>query len=167
MLTPRGNNYGLKVVLVDQDGNGTIVGEDTSAGGGAKQVTLDNAPAGNYIVRVWSLDGSFSESQPYTLRFDPPKPEKVIPILECVAENPDGTFRAHFGYENPNPYVVVIDARHQNTFHPGPVFRSGQPEYFAPGRVEDWFSVLFDGNGLTWTLDGNAVTANLNSPRCR
>jgi hypothetical protein len=165
-LVPRENNYGLRVVHVDQDGNGTIVGEDTTSGGGAKQVTVDNAPSGNYIVRVWSLDGSFDESQPYTLRFDPPKPQKVIPILECVAENPDGTFTAHFGYENLNPYMVVIDSRHQNTFHPGPTFRTGQPEYFAPGRVEDWFSVLFDGNGLTWILDGNAVTANRNSPRC-
>ena len=166
LLIPRGNNYGLRVVLVDQDGIGTIVGEDTSSGGGTKQVTVDNAPSGNYIVRVWSLDGSFNENQPYTLRFEPPKPEKVIPILECVTENPDGTFTAHYGYENPNPYVVVIDSRHQNTFNPGPVFRTGQPEYFVPGRVEDWFGVLFDGNGLTWVLDGHAVTANRNSPRC-
>ena len=165
-LIPRGNNYGLRVVLVDQDGNGTIMGEDTSSGGGAKQMTVDNAPSGNYIVRVWSLDGSFDENQPYTLRFDPPKPQKVTPILECVAENPDGTFTAHYGYENPNPYVVVIDSRHQNTFHPGPVFRTGQPEYFAPGHITDWFSVLFDGNGLTWLLDGQAVTANRNSPKC-
>jgi hypothetical protein len=166
-LIPRGNNYGLRVVLVDQDGNGTIIGEDTSFGGGAKQVTVDNAPRGNYIVRVWSLDGSYSESQPYTLRFEPSKPQKVIPILECVTENPDATFTAHFGYENPSPYVVVIDSRHQNTFHPGPVFRTGQPEYFAPGRVEDFFAVLFDGNGLTRTLDGNAVTAKRSSPRCQ
>jgi hypothetical protein len=165
-LVPRENNYGLRVVLVDRDGNGTIVGEDTSSGGGTKQVTVDDAPSGNYIVRVWSLDGSFDEGQSYTLRFEPPKPEKVVPILECVAENPDGTFTAHFGYENPNPYVIVIDSRHQNTMHPGPVFRIGQPEYFAPGRVEDIFIVLFDGNGLTWTLDGNAVTVNRNSPRC-
>lgn len=165
-LIPRGNNYGLKVVLVDEDGNGTIIGEDTASGGGAKQVKVDNAPSGNYIVRVWSLDGSYDERQPYTLRFEPPKPEKIIPILECVTENPDGTFTAHYGYENPNPYVVVIDSRHQNTFHPGPVFRTNQPEYFAPGRVEDYFAVLFDGNGLTWVLDGYAVTANRNSPRC-
>ena len=165
-LVPRGNNYGLKVVLVDQDGIGTLIGEDTSSGGGTKQVTVDNAPSGNYIVRVWSLDGSYAESQPYTLRFEPPKPEKVIPILECVAENSDGTFTAYFGYENPNTYVVVIDSRHQNTFYPAPTFRTGQPEYFAPGRIEDFFAVLFDGKDLKWTLEGSAVTANRNSPRC-
>lgn len=165
-LNSQGNNYGLRVVLVDQDGNGTIVGEDTNPGGGAKQVIVDNAPIGNYIVRVWSLDGSFDESQPYILRFEPPKPEQITPILECVDENADGTFTAHFGYENPNSYVVVIDRRHQNTFDPGPIFRTGQPEYFAPGRVEDWFRVLFDGNDLTWRLEGLEVTANRDSPGC-
>lgn len=165
-LNPRGNNYGFRVILVDFDGIGTIIGEDISSGREAKQVAVDHAPPGNYIVRVWSLDGSYEESQPYTLRFEPPKPEKITPILECVTENPDGTFAAHFGYENPNTYVVVIDSRHQNTFHPAPTFRTGQPEYFAPGRVEDFFAVLFDGNDLTWTLEGSAVTANRNSPRC-
>ncbi len=165
-LTPPVNSYGLRVIFIDQDGNGTIVGEDTSSSGGIKQITVDNAPSGNYIVRVWSLDGSFDENQPYTLRFEPTKPEQITPILECVAENPDGTFTAHFGYENPNPYVVVIDSRHQNTFHPGPTFRTGQPEYFAPGRVEDWFRVLFDGNDLTWRLEGLEVTANRDSPSC-
>jgi hypothetical protein len=166
-LVPRSGNYGLRVVLVDENQLGTIVEEDTASGRERKQVTIHNAPSGDYLVRVWSLDGSYSESQPYTLRFDAPEPEKIIPILECVAENGDGTYTAHFGYENPNPFVVVVDAKnHQNKFEPPPTFRTGQPEAFAPGRVEDWFSVLFDGNGLTWVLDGHAVTANRNSPRC-
>jgi hypothetical protein len=165
-LIPRGKNYGLRVVFIDENDMGTIAGENTTLGGGTKQVSIPNAPSGNYMVRVWSLDGSYDENQPYTVRFEPPKPRKVTPILECVAENPDGTFTAHFGYDNPNPVVILIDANHDNAFHPGPVFRTGQPEYFIPGRVTDWFSVLFDGNGLTWTLDGQAVTANRNSPRC-
>jgi len=166
-LIPRAGNYGLRVVWVENSmGDGTIVGEDTS-GNGTKQVTIPNGVSGNYIVRVWSLDGSYSESQPYTLRFDAPEPEKIAPVLECVTDNADGTYTAHFGYENPNPFVAVVDAKdHQNKFEPPPNFRTGQPEYFVPGRVTDWFSVLFDGNGLTWLLDGNAVTANRNSPRC-
>ena len=165
-LIPRGKDYGLRVVFIDENDMGTIVGENTTSGGGAKQVSIPNAPNGNYMVRVWSLDGSYDENQPYTVRFEPSKPQKVTPILECVTENPDGTFTAHFGYDNPNPVVILIDANHDNAFHPGPVFRTGQPEYFVPGRVTDWFSVLFDGNGLTWALDGNVVTANRNSPRC-
>jgi hypothetical protein len=165
-LTPRGKNYGLRVVFIDENDIGTVVGENTTSGGGVKQVSIPNAPSGNYMVLVWSLDGSYDENQPYTVRFEPPKPQKITSILECVAENPDGTFTAHFGYDNPNPVVILIDANHDNAFHPGPVFRTGQPEYFIPGRVTDWFSVLFDGNGLTWTLDGQAVTANRNSLRC-
>jgi hypothetical protein len=166
-LIPRTGNYGLRVVWLENElGEGQIVGEDL-AGSGQKKITISDAASGNYLVRVWSLDGSYSESQPYTLRFDAPEPENVIPILECVAENADGTYTAHFGYENPNPFVVVVDAEdHQNKFEPPPTFRTGQPESFAPGRVEDWFSILFDGNGLTWVLDGGAVTANRNSPRC-
>ena len=165
-LIPRSGNYGLRVVRID-DGFGTVLGENTTRGNGRKQVIVSDAVSGNYMVRVWSLDGSYSESQPYTLRFDAPEPETVIPILECVAENTDGTFTAHFGYDNPNSFVVVVNAEdHQNKFEPPPNFRTGQPEGFAPGRVEDWFRVLFDGNGLTWVLDGHAVTANRNSPRC-
>ncbi len=72
-----------------------------------------------------------------------------------------------FGYNNPNPFVVVDAKEYQNKFEPPPTFHTGQPEGFAPGRVTDWFSVLFDGNGLTWLLDGQAVTANRNSPRCK
>jgi hypothetical protein len=166
-LVPRSGNYGLRVVLVDRNQFAAILQEDTTFGNGRKQVVISDAPNGDYLVRVWSLDGSFSESLPYTLRFDAPEPEKVIPILECVAENPDGTYTANFGYENPNPFVIVVDAKnHQNKFEPPPNFRTGQPEGFAPGRVTNWFSVLFDGNGLTWILDGRAVTANRNSPRC-
>lgn len=165
-LLSRGKDFGLRVVFIDENDIGIIVGENTTSGGGAKEVSIPNAPRGNYMVRVWSLDGSYDENQPYTVRFEPSKPQMITPILECVAENPDGTFTAHFGYDNPNPVVILIDANHDNAFHPGPVFRTGQPEYFIPGRVTDWFSVLFDGNGLTWLLDGHAVTAKQNSPRC-
>lgn len=145
---------------------GEIVGEETSQGMGAKQIILTYAMPSDYLIRVWCPDGSYSTSKSYVLRIDVPKPEKVKPILECVSENVDGSFTAHFGYDNPNEYVVNVNADNDNSFHPGPVFRTGQPEQFAPGRVVDFFSVLFDGNGLTWTLDGGAVTANRNSPRC-
>lgn len=166
-LVPRSGNYGLKVVLVEENQMADIVVEDTTSGTGRKQITIPNAPGGDYLVRVWSLDGSFSNNQPYTLLFDAPEPQKVTPILECVAENADGTYTARFGYENPNLFVVVVDAKdHQNKFEPPATFRTGQPEDFAPGRVTDWFRVLFDGNDLTWMLDGHVVTANRNSPGC-
>lgn len=166
-LTGLGESYGLRVVhLVNDVKGGEIVGEDMSPGPGQKRVVLYDAPTGDYLVRIWSLDGSFSTDRPYTLRFDAPEPEKVTPILECVADNGDSTYTAHFGYDNPNPFVVVVPANRSNAFFPAPVFRTGQPEVFAPGRIADWFQVLFDGEGLTWVLDGNVVTANRNSNHC-
>lgn len=160
-------SYGLRLVRITETiKGGEIVGEDVTPGQGRKEVTLADAPAGDYLVRVWSLDGSFNADLPYILRFDAPTPEKVTPILECVADNGDGTYTARFGYDNPNPFVVVVGADRDNSFQPPPAFRTGQPEAFAPGRVADWFGVLFDGTGLTWVLDGHAVTANRNSPRC-
>jgi hypothetical protein len=168
-LTKLSGNCGLRVVKLGtkQSGDyGEIVGEDISEGSGKKQVIIPDSKPSDYMVRVWCLDGSFSLTKPYDLRFDVPKAEKVIPFLECVSENSDGTYIAHFGYENPNEDVVSVGADSSNSFHPAPVFRTGQPELFVPGRVFDFFSVLFDGNGLTWTLDGSAVTANRNSPRC-
>ncbi|TDA65233.1 MAG: hypothetical protein D9V45_11590 [Chloroflexi bacterium] len=160
-------SYGLRLVrITDTLKGGEIVGEDLTPGQGRKEVALTDAPAGDYLVRVWSLDGSFNADLPYILRFDAPTPEKVTPILECVTDNGDGSYTARFGYDNPNPFVVVVRADRDNSFQPPPVFRTGQPESFAPGRVVDWFGVLFDGTGLTWVLDGHAVTANRNSPRC-
>lgn len=166
-LNSLGESYGLRVVRLTNDiKGGEIVGEDISPGPGQKRMVLTDAPEGDYLVRIWSLDGVYSTDHPYTLRFDAPEPEKVTPILECVTDNGDGTFTAHFGYDNPNPFVVVVPANRSNTFHPAPVYRTGQSEAFAPGRITDWFQVLFDGEGLTWVLDGAAVTATRNSNRC-
>lgn len=145
---------------------GTILGEDDSAGKGKKQVIIFNTDPAEYMARVWCPDGSYDLSKPYTLFFEAPKPQKIQPVLECVAENSDGTYTAHFGYNNPNAFIIGIEEGDQNYFHPGPALRINQAEYFAPGRVVDFFAVLFDGNGLTWTLDGSSVTANRNSPGC-
>ena len=159
-------NYGIRVILVDSNQLGAIVEENNSLGTDSKRVTISNAPSGDYLVRIWSLDGSYSEKHRYTLQFEGPSQDKITPILECVAENLDGTYTARFGYENPNSFVVVLDSdNYQNKFEPAPNFRIGQPEVFAPGRVSDWFSILFD-DSLTWELDGSIVTANRNSPKC-
>lgn len=168
-LTRTPGNCALRVVRLGTHRNGDwgeIIGEDTSQGSSRKQVVITEAQPSGYEVRVWCPDGSYSTDKPYSLRIDIPKPEKVTPILECVSQNPDGSYTAHFGYDNPNGYTVTVGADISNSFHPAPVFRTGQPEIFAPGRVVDFFSVLFDGNGLTWTLDGGASTANRNSTRC-
>ena len=81
----------------------------------------------------------------------------LVPILECVDAAPGGGFLAHFGYQNPNPDLVV--APFENTFVPDPANR-GQPTVFEPGRVNDAFQAASTGSALTWRLTGNRVTAS-------
>ena len=36
--------------------------------------------------------------------------KSIMPLVECVTNNQDGTFTAYFGYENPNSLVTKIPA---------------------------------------------------------
>jgi hypothetical protein len=160
-------SYGMYLFRLDGQYTATKVGEDLARGKGNKLITLKDAEAGEYMVRVVSLDGSFSESQPYVLRFEPPPLEKLVPILKCVSENSNGTLNAYWGYQNPNPMVVAIEpGSKDNRFQPKPKLRIGQPGQFIPGMVDEWFGIQFDGNELHWELDGNIAKADRNSPRC-
>ncbi len=92
----------------------------------------------------------------------------VIPILECVVNNGNGTYTAHFGYENQNSFAVSIPVSSANTFNPGGDL--GQPTVFNPGRTgyypDSDFQVTFNGQNLVWHLNGRTVTANAQSPQC-
>jgi cellulose synthase/poly-beta-1,6-N-acetylglucosamine synthase-like glycosyltransferase len=96
---------------------------------------------------------------------------KITPILECVDDNGDGTYRAHFGYDSPNNVVKNIPVGNKNKFTPNPKDR-GQTTSFQPGRIVDDFRVTFNGSNLSWYLkspNGQSATvvANSNSPRCQ
>lgn len=96
-------------------------------------------------------------------------PEDVIPRFECVRNNKNGSFTAFFGYNNPNDFDVTLDIGVENEFSPAPINR-GQPTVFVTGETQEFpnaaFSVDFNGNDLTWNLDGNSVTVNSNSREC-
>jgi hypothetical protein len=98
-----------------------------------------------------------------------PKREIIIPLLECVKDNKDGTLTAFFGYKNQNAYLVEIPIGEHNRFTPGSEDR-GQPTKFNPGRSNEYpdasFQVVFDGESITWTLDGGSVTASGKSNYC-
>jgi hypothetical protein len=95
--------------------------------------------------------------------------QKVMPRLDCVVKNNDGTYTAHFSYENHNSYEVQIPVGIENKFSPGSMDR-GQPTTFSPGYSSSYpdaiLQVTFDGESLTWHLDGSVVTASANSNRC-
>ena len=68
----------------------------------------------------------------------------LIPLLNCVEDNGDGTFTAHFGYLNQTSSPITVPLGLMNMFVPPPKER-GQPTVFLPGENNDVFQVTFDG----------------------
>ncbi len=97
----------------------------------------------------------------------------VFPTLQCVTNNGNGTYTAYFGYVNnsSSSVSIPIDETHsKNMFTSNPKDR-GQPTVFLPGTHEFVFSVVFDGNKITWMIkEDNAarqkVDASSSSPAC-
>ncbi len=99
---------------------------------------------------------------------DPGSPLKVVPVLEGAPDrNPDGSCTATWGYDNPNPFTVIIPVdltpgSPHNRFSPPPADR-GQPGTFLPGRHTHIFTTTWGSGGsggdIKWILDGNTDTA--------
>jgi plastocyanin len=87
------------------------------------------------------------------------------PVLECVEDTGKTALSAHFGYQNDAKSSVTRPPGKDNAFSPPPVDR-GQPSLYEPGRQLDVFTVRFDGQPLTWTLDGRTATAARDSTPC-
>jgi len=97
----------------------------------------------------------------------------VFPTLHCVDYNGNGNYTAYFGYNNTSSSTISIphDPSHgKNMFTSEPKFR-GQPADFLSGTHENAFSVVFDGNKITWLIKEDQaarqqVDASKDSPRC-
>jgi PqqD family protein of HPr-rel-A system len=95
----------------------------------------------------------------------------LIPLLECVDNNGDGTYTAHFGYLNQTNAPIQLPIGPKNMFVPGQQ-DFGQPTVFQPGEQLNVFSVVFNaGDELKWMLkaDGDKrhqVTASAASEIC-
>jgi len=97
----------------------------------------------------------------------------LIPLLNCVQDNGNGTFTAHFGYLNQTASAITVPLGPKNMFVPPPNDR-GQPTVFQPGENDDVFQVTFDGTfgqEIKWLLkaDGDSrhqVEASATSELC-
>ena len=95
----------------------------------------------------------------------------LIPLLECVDNNGDGTYTAHFGYLNQSGATINLAVGPKNMFVPGQQ-NLGQPTVFLPGEHLNVFSVVFSGlTTLKWMLkaDGDKrheVVASSTSDAC-
>jgi hypothetical protein len=125
----------------------------------------------NFTIKA-RLNGTTCEgTRSYTVTI----PMTVVPILECVQRNANGTYTARFGYDNSTGAAVTIPVGANNRFTPGNQNR-GQTTVFQPGRVTNAFSVTFtrgQGNNLgVWHLRGpdgvsrpvNVMTTSISCP---
>jgi hypothetical protein len=93
----------------------------------------------------------------------------LIPLLECVDDNGDGTYTAHFGYLNNSGSTINLAVGPKNMFVPGQE-DFGQPTVFLPGEHLNVFSVVFTDD-IKWMLkaDGDKrhqVVASADFERC-
>jgi len=140
--------------------------------------------AGTYVVTPSALDSIFSPPQTVIVDLDQDELDvdfsvnsetnaaagTVIPELQCVIDNHDGSFTALFGYLNQNASAVSIPVGPLNKFSPAPQDR-GQPTTFQPGHVANAFNVTFTGTKVAWAVKGpdrhrNTAIASLDSQRC-
>jgi len=95
----------------------------------------------------------------------------LVPLLECVDNNGDGTYTAHFGYLNTTGSTITLPVGSKNMFVGGDKDR-GQPTVFYPGEHLSEFTVVFDAlDTLKWMLkaDGDRrhqVEASATSEAC-
>ena len=87
------------------------------------------------------------------MRRSPPAFTQIGVFVQCVQNNPDGSYDATFGYESREHENVTIPVGGRNAFSPAPEDR-GQPVVFGPGNVSAAFIVrsIPGGVHLTWRL---------------
>jgi hypothetical protein len=145
-------NGQARVTTFDSDStlNAVILASDISA-------------AGNFPV--WVSDGSTNSD---TLMFSVVNnlPKEILPVMNCVTNNGDGTYTAYFGYDNKNSVSVFIPVYIQNKISPDPWDR-GQPGVFKVGVQERVFSVTWTSGNIIWHLNNKIATAKTSSPPCQ
>lgn len=95
----------------------------------------------------------------------------IHPILECIVDHGNGTFTAHFGYDNENVWSSNVPIGTDNHVQPTPQDR-GQPTDFVPGPTPAFpataFQVAFTtGQSLVWHLLGEqSAAASSSATKC-
>jgi hypothetical protein len=91
----------------------------------------------------------------------------VVPLLDCVRANGDGTWTALFGYDNRTRSTVTIPVGPDNKLTPTS-YGTPQPTRFAPGVHHGVFvAPVTRGAGPMWHLDRTNLAARAGSgPAC-
>jgi hypothetical protein len=98
--------------------------------------------------------------------------KSIIPIVECVKYTGNGKFQATFGYDNPNRKEVIVAESNSYLTSVGTKPNGKPVSSFKTGRQSNVFTVEFDGNKVTWSINqpnGKIVfvETNLNASPCQ
>jgi len=117
-------------------------GEAVPAGGISRRQALTGFAAAGLTLALMPLVQRAEAQGGHTL----------VPLLDCVVNNGDGTYTAHFGYLNSGSEVITLPVGPKNMFVGGDQDR-GQPVVFVPGEHILEFSVVFGAlDTLKWML---------------
>jgi hypothetical protein len=120
--------------------------------------------AGNSLT--WNLTGTGGELLEAVVNEKTSACQKVKPIVECLSLS-TGEPRARIGYNNPNPFTLVVPIGIDNSIQAAPIDR-GQPTEFYPGAniaVGHIPAAGLESDGL-WSLNGLSQPINSSLPRC-
>ncbi|MGY1739305.1 MULTISPECIES: hypothetical protein [unclassified Blastococcus] len=98
---------------------------------------------------------------------DRSSPPDVVPLVDCIRSNADGTWTVVFGYDNRTGASVDIPVGPANKVTPV-AYGEPQPTTFVPGVQHGVFSVTVRrGGGPMWHLGRDNLAARRNSgPVC-
>ena len=113
---------------------------------------------------IWTLQNTSKEAQTVKANASSTKCVIVEPTFQCIDKNDNGTFKAHFGYNNKNEFNISIPLGKANSLSLGEQFQY-QPIEFIPGNIEGAFNVDF-AKSVTWTLNGKEVKVTSRSNPC-
>ena len=92
----------------------------------------------------------------------------VVPFVNCIFNNTNGTAHVIFGYRNPNPAVVNVPLGFDNQASP-----VAPPTKFNPGTTANAFVATIPNGGVAyWLLNSDGSTYNLayagstSTPKC-
>jgi hypothetical protein len=125
-------------------------------------LATDVTTVGNFPV--WVSDGT-TNSDTLVFKVVNNLPKEILPIMNCVTNNGNGTYTAYFGYNNKNSVSVFVPIYSQNKMSPDPWDR-GQPGVFKVGIQERVFSVTWTSGNIIWHLNNKIATAKKTSPPC-
>jgi len=129
----------------------------------AQILSADVSAVGSFPV--WVSDGT-TNSDTLVFKVVNNLPKEILPIMNCVTNNGNGTYTAYFGYNNKNDVSVFVPIYSQNKISPDPWDR-GQPGVFKVGVQERVFSVTWTSGNIIWHLNNNIATAKRTSPPCQ